>query len=285
GFPGAPRARRGALHRERGQPRAAAAQRPHRFSHRLSQPTLPARAAARGAGARAARPAFAGVPDDRRRSLQAHQRPVRASRRGCGATRGGAAGTAECGGRLVALPGADRRAQPHRDVAERGHVGLIHVIALLLACAFFLLIHFVVSGTRLRDALVARLGEGPYLGVFSLASLAGLLWMIHAYAHAPVIELWGRLPRLRPVAFVVVFVGVLFVVVGLASANPTSVGMEGRLARGAEGVRGITRITRHPFLWGVSLWALVHLTVNGDLAALVLFGSLLLLALAGTTVI
>ncbi|TLZ03818.1 MAG: NnrU family protein [Gammaproteobacteria bacterium] len=159
------------------------------------------------------------------------------------------------------------------------------MIALLLACAFFLLIHFGVSGTRLRDALVARFGEGPYRGVFSLASLVGLLWMIRAYSHAPVIELWGKLPRLRPVALTVVFVGVLFVVVGLASANPTSVGMEGRLARGAEGVRGITRITRHPFLWGVSLWALVHITVNGDLASLVLFGSLLLLALAGTTVI
>ena len=31
------------------------------------------------------------VPDDRRRSLQAHQRPVRTSRRRCGAARGGAA--------------------------------------------------------------------------------------------------------------------------------------------------------------------------------------------------
>jgi uncharacterized membrane protein len=138
------------------------------------------------------------------------------------------------------------------------------VTSLLLACAFFLLIHFAVSGTRLRDALVARLGERPYRGAFSLASLIGLLWMGRAYARAPAIELWGPLQGLHPVAFLVVFVGVLFVVVGLASANPTRVGMEGSLTRGAEGVRGITRITRHPFLWGVSLWALVHVTVNGD---------------------
>lgn len=45
------------------------------------------------------------------------------------------------------------------------------MINLLLACAFFLLIHFGVSGTRLRNALVARLGEGPYRAMFSLASL------------------------------------------------------------------------------------------------------------------
>jgi hypothetical protein len=30
---------------------------------------------------------------------------------------------------------------------------------LIAACAYFLLIHFGVSGTRLRDALTAKLGE------------------------------------------------------------------------------------------------------------------------------
>jgi len=47
----------------------------------------------------------------------------------------------------------------------------------------------------------------------------------------------------------------------------------------------MVRITRHPFLWGVALWALVHLIVNGDLASLILFGSLLVLALGGTAAI
>lgn len=158
------------------------------------------------------------------------------------------------------------------------------MLSLIAACAFFLLIHFAVSGTRLRDRLVARMGERAYRGAFSLASLAGLVWMGRAYARAPDIELWGRLAGDRPFAFAVVFVGVLFVVVGLASPNPTTVGMEAQLTA-AYSPRGITRITRHPFLWGVGLWALVHLVVNGDLASLILFGSLLLLALAGTTVI
>jgi uncharacterized membrane protein len=43
----------------------------------------------------------------------------------------------------------------------------------------------------------------------------------------------------------------------------------------------MVRITRHPFLWGVALWAAVHLVVNGDAASVVLFGSLLLLAVGG----
>lgn len=156
------------------------------------------------------------------------------------------------------------------------------MISLLLASGFFLLIHFGVSGTRLRDVLTRRLGAGPYRGAFALASVVGLVWMGRAYARAPDIELWGKLPGVRPVAFIVVFAGVLLVVLGLASPNPTSVRMEGKLAQGPIPASGIIRITRHPFLWGVGLWAVVHLTMNGDLASLVLFGSLLLLALGGT---
>jgi uncharacterized membrane protein len=159
------------------------------------------------------------------------------------------------------------------------------MISLIAASAFFLLIHFTVSGTSLRDVLVARLGEGPYRGLFSLASVAGIYWMASAYARAPTLPLWSAPAGARPLALVVTFIAVLYVVIGLAMPSPTSVGMEGKLAHAADSVRGITRITRHPFLWGVGLWALVHLLMNGDVASLILFGSLLLLALGGTAAI
>ena len=90
-LPRAPGPRGRDLRRERGEPRPTAAQRAHRLPHRLPQPPLPARTAARGAGPRAARPPFDRVPDDRCRSFQAHQRPVRTSRRRCRAARRGAA--------------------------------------------------------------------------------------------------------------------------------------------------------------------------------------------------
>ena len=83
------------------------------------------------------------------------------------------------------------------------------MLNLCAASLFFLLIHFGVSGTRLRDALVARLGDGPYRGLFSLASLAGLVWLIHAYRHAPAVPTWGLLLALRPAAYVLVFVAFL----------------------------------------------------------------------------
>jgi|SRR5579872_391323 len=159
------------------------------------------------------------------------------------------------------------------------------MLNLSAASAYFLLIHFGVSGTRLRDALVAKLGAGPYRGLFALASIVGLAWMIYAYRHAPMVPLWGLLLGLRPAAYVLVFIALLFAVIGIATPSPTRVGMESKLQQGPDIVRGMTRISRHPFLWGVALWALVHLTVNGDLASLILFGSLFVLALGGTAAI
>ncbi len=151
---------------------------------------------------------------------------------------------------------------------------------LLAACGFFLLIHFGVSGTRLRDSLVRRLGEKPYRGLFSLASLGGMAWLIAAYREAPYIATWGQWLAFRPAAYGLVFVAFLFAVIGLLTPSPTQVGMESRLD--PAGARGMTRITRHPFLWGVALWSATHLLVNGDVASLVLFGSFLVLALGGT---
>jgi uncharacterized membrane protein len=152
---------------------------------------------------------------------------------------------------------------------------------LVAAAAFFLVIHFGVSGTPLRDRLVAVVGDRPFRGLFALASLVGLIWMARAYAHAPHAPLWGQLIALKPAAMPLVLIAFLFIVIGIATPNPTSVGAEAQLTRGVQ-ARGMTRITRHPFLWGTALWALVHFVVNGDAASSILFGSLLVLAVGGT---
>lgn len=154
---------------------------------------------------------------------------------------------------------------------------------LIAACAYFLLIHFAVSGTRLRDTLTGKLGERPYRGLFSIASFIGIGWMIYAFRHAPLVPTWGLVLGFRPAAYVLVFIAFLFAVIGIMTPNPTQVGMESRLD--PEKVRGMVRITRHPFLWGVGLWAATHLVLNGDVASLILFGTLLVLAIGGTAAI
>jgi uncharacterized membrane protein len=153
------------------------------------------------------------------------------------------------------------------------------VLLLILAALFFIGIHLGISGTRLRDRAIAALGQGGYSAAFSLASVAGLIWLIIAYRWAPYLPTWGLLLWWRPIAILLMLPATLLVVIGLATPNPTAVAQEKRLA---EPPTGILRITRHPFLTGVGLWALVHLIGNGDVASLVFFGAFAIVALVGT---
>jgi uncharacterized membrane protein len=153
------------------------------------------------------------------------------------------------------------------------------MLSLLLAAIFFAGIHLGIAGTSLRDRAIAALGRGAYTAVFSLASAAGLVWLVMAYARAPYIAFWGMLEWWKPVAIVLMLPAVLLVVIGLTTPNPTSAGQEGRVA---EPPRGIVRITRHPFLTGAGLWALVHVVGNGDAASLVFFATWVVVTVAGT---
>ena len=45
---------------------------------------------------------------------------------------------------------------------------------------------------------------------------------------------------------------------------------------------GALRVTRHPFLWGIALFSVGHLATVPTRASLLLFGTLLVVALTGT---
>jgi uncharacterized membrane protein len=154
------------------------------------------------------------------------------------------------------------------------------MLSLLAAAAFFVGIHIFVSGTSLRGAIVAGIGEKAFQAVFSLVSVLGLIWMSWAYAAAESVELLEQVAWLRPVTHLLTLLAFLFVAIGVATPSPTAVGGEAALSED-EPARGILRITRHPFLWGVAIWAVAHLLVNADLASLIFFGALLLLAIVG----
>ena len=155
---------------------------------------------------------------------------------------------------------------------------------LIAAAVAFLVLHLVVAGTRLRDAATGAIGEQAYLGLFSLASAAGIVWLAMSYNAAAAQGsdlLWDLGPGVSHLGIIVVAIAFLFGVSGLLTPNPTSVGQEG--VAGREGaVTGVLRITRHPFLWSVALWAAFHLAANGDAASAVFFGTFLVLAVSGT---
>lgn len=157
--------------------------------------------------------------------------------------------------------------------------------SLIAAAAVFLLIHLLISGTRIRDRIVKLIGEGPYLGLFSLASIAALTWMGFAFGQArsdPAnATYWTISHATRDPAILLVLIGFLFAVPGLLTNSPTRVS-GGALVDKPDAAKGMTRITRHPFLWGAAFWALAHLIANGRTADIILFGTILALALMGT---
>ncbi|HTQ13288.1 MAG TPA: NnrU family protein [Rhizomicrobium sp.] len=155
--------------------------------------------------------------------------------------------------------------------------------SLIAAAAAFLAIHILVSGTRLRDAIVARTGEGPYLGLFSLASLGVIVWLCVAYNSAQTggDPVFYDLGHVRDLGIPVVLIAFWLGIQGLLMPNPTSLRQEAA-AEKAGTIRGVLRITRHPFLWGVALWSGFHLAANGDEASSILFGTFFVTAILGT---
>lgn len=154
------------------------------------------------------------------------------------------------------------------------------MIQLLLATAVFIATHFVPS-TPLRAVLAGRIGERAYLGLYVVVALATLVWMVNAYIRAPIEPLW---PGLRVLPAAVMPFALILLACGVLSRNPTGVGQEKAL-KAEEAARGILRVTRHPVMWGIMLWAGAHVLARGDLKSVIFFGGFFALAALGTILI
>lgn len=150
---------------------------------------------------------------------------------------------------------------------------------LIIGALAFLVTHLGVSSTPLRAALVGKLGLGPYLGLYSVVSAGTLGLLIYGYIGAPHTDfLWLPGKVSFAVAKVIMPFALIFLLSGLMSRNPTSVGQDAAV-RGE--LSGIFRIVRHPVQWGFALWAIAHLVANPDLASLVFFGTFVLVSMVG----
>ena len=131
---------------------------------------------------------------------------------------------------------------------------------LIAGLVLFLGAHTFTTLRDARGAVITRVGDGPYKGLYSLVSLAGLVLIVigfgryRAAGYAPV---WDPPGWLLPVALILMWLS--FVALVAAYAPP------GR----------IKGWLRHPMLVGVKAWALAHLLVNGDLGSILLFGAFL----------
>ncbi len=158
------------------------------------------------------------------------------------------------------------------------------MLNLAVAALFLLGTHFGIASTSLRRQLIGLIGEGPYRALFSLLALAALAWLVFAWAAAPFVPLWEAGIGLRHLVATLMPLPFLLVTCAVTAPNPTMTGQRPDPDAGAPAT-GIVRVTRHPLMWGVGLWALLHLAANGDQASLLFFGALALLALVGTVLI
>ncbi len=123
----------------------------------------------------------------------------------------------------------------------------------------FLGAHVFVSMRGEREALIKRLGRGPYLGLFSLVSIVGLVLIGYGFARY---RAEGMIPLWYPPAWTRQIV--------VALMWPASIAVLAAYIPG-----DIKRVLKHPMLVGVKLWAFAHLCANGDVGGIILFGSVL----------
>lgn len=153
---------------------------------------------------------------------------------------------------------------------------------LLAATALFVGGHFLLSSAPVRRPLLQRLGSNGFQALYALAILSAFLWMLFSYGDAPFVNVWYPAPALAFVPQLLMPLAFFGIVAGLTTASPTAVGGQKLLSDMPQGAAlGIFTITRHPFLWGTTLWAVSHLLVNGDAASIILMTGIAVLSLGG----
>ena len=149
-----------------------------------------------------------------------------------------------------------------------------------LAYVVFFLSHSLPVRPPLRPWLQARLGASGFTLAYSALSLAMLAWLIGAAGRAPHVALWDWAPWQVHVPLIVMGPVCLILALSIGRPNPFSFG--GARNEQFDPARpGIVRLSRHPLLLALALWAAAHVVPNGDLAHVILFGTFAAFALLG----
>jgi uncharacterized membrane protein len=150
--------------------------------------------------------------------------------------------------------------------------------------ALFFATHSVPVRPSIKSRITAKIGRRGFGISYSILSIGMLTLLIWSAGQAPYVELWPQMVWQRHVVHLGMLAVCLILAFSIARPNPFSFG-------GARNDRfdptrpGIVRITRHPVLIALALWAGLHLLPNGDVAHVILFGVLGGFAIAGRALI
>jgi uncharacterized membrane protein len=131
---------------------------------------------------------------------------------------------------------------------------------LLLGLVIFLGLHSIrIVSESGRENLIARFGEGPWKGMYSLISAIGFVLIVWGFARAryDAPQIWTPPAGARHITMLLMLVALILFASYLFKRSH------------------ITVAVHHPMLWSVLLWSAGHLIANGSAADLVLFGAFL----------
>lgn len=134
---------------------------------------------------------------------------------------------------------------------------------LLLGLLLFLGMHSArIFAEQGRHALQARIGANAFKGLYAVVSLLGFYLVFKGYGEARLnpIVVWAPPKGMRHLAVLLMLPAMVL----LAAAYIPRNALKNRL--------------KHPMVLSVKVWALAHLSCNGNVADLVLFGSFLVWA-------
>jgi uncharacterized membrane protein len=115
-----------------------------------------------------------------------------------------------------------------------------------------------------REKAIARLGEGPWKGIYSALSAIGLVLIVWGFADARYTwpSLWTPFPGARHVTIFLMLIAMVLLAAYFFKESH------------------ITAAIHHPMVWSVAVFGLAHLIANGSAADAVLFGAFLVWAAA-----
>ena len=127
---------------------------------------------------------------------------------------------------------------------------------MIAGIALWSIVHLVPAvAPGFRQALVSRLGEKAYKGLFALAIVVSLVLIVIGWRATPPQVVYAPPPWGRPAAIVLMVVAVYL----FGAARRPAV---------------VKRFIRHPQLTGLVTWSIAHLLANGDHRSVTLFGGL-----------
>lgn len=152
------------------------------------------------------------------------------------------------------------------------------LVSLCAANVTFVGMHFAMSHP-LRGPMVGALGERGFQLFYTLVSLAAFGWIVMAFKASPS----GDLPGSGEVGWVVATLLTIPAMVLLAGSLVGNPALPTPLAskQAREDARGVFRVTRHPMMWGIALWALSHFILASSWRTTITASAMGILALVG----